>query len=102
MSSHLTDAVPLSEIRHVLVTKLRHHGDVLLTSPVFSALKQAAPQAEIDALVYRETAPMLANHPAIAQIHTIDRELEAPGRCHAARRGMAALARDCARAATTC
>ena len=32
---------------------------VLLTSPVYRALKQAAPQVEIDALVYRETVPML-------------------------------------------
>src|SRR5487761_2596599 len=79
MSSYLTDAVPLSEIRRVLVTKLRHHGDVLLTSPVFSVLKQAAPRAEIDALVYRETAPMLANHPAIARIHAIDREWKRRG-----------------------
>ena len=79
MPSYLTDAVPLSEIRRALVTKLRHHGDVLLTSPVFSALKHAAPQVEIDALVYRETAPMLANHPAIAQIHTIDRDWKRQG-----------------------
>ncbi|MGE5090271.1 MAG: putative lipopolysaccharide heptosyltransferase III [Candidatus Levyibacteriota bacterium] len=79
MSSPLPDAVPLSEIRHALVTKLRHHGDVLLTSPVFTALKKAAPHAEIDALVYRETAPMLANHPAIARIHTIDRDWKRQG-----------------------
>ena len=60
MPSPLPDPVPLSEIRRVLVTKLRHHGDVLLTSPVFTALARAMPEAEIDALVYRETAPMLA------------------------------------------
>ena len=79
MSSYLPDAVPLSEIRRVLVTKLRHHGDVLLTSPVYSTLKRAAPHAEIDALVYLETAPMLANHPAIARIHTIDRDWKRRG-----------------------
>jgi heptosyltransferase-3 len=73
MASYLPDAVPLPEIRRALVTKLRHHGDVLLTSPVYSTLKRAAPHLEIDALVYRETAPMLDNHPAIAQIHVIDR-----------------------------
>jgi heptosyltransferase-3 len=65
--------VPLAEVRRVRVTKLRHHGDVLLTSPVFATLKRAAPHAEIDALVYGETAPMLANHPAIAELHTIRR-----------------------------
>src|SRR5213592_3566248 len=34
------DAIDLTRIRRALVIKLRHHGDVLLTSPVFSALKQ--------------------------------------------------------------
>ena len=74
MTSPLPDAVPLNEVRRALVTKLRHYGDVLLTSPVFSTLKRAAPQIEIDALVYSDTAPMLANHPAIARLYTIDRE----------------------------
>lgn len=69
----VSDAVALSALSRVLVVKLRHHGDVLLTSPVFSALKRAAPQCEIDALVYAETTPMLEGHPAVAQIHTIDR-----------------------------
>jgi heptosyltransferase-3 len=72
MSSPLPDAVPLGEVRRALITKLRHHGDVLLASPVFTALKRAAPHAEIDALVYGETAPMLAHHPAIAALHYCD------------------------------
>lgn len=67
------DAIPFAELSRALVIKLRHHGDVLLTSPVFSALRQAAPRCEIDALVYADTAPMLQDHPAIAQIHCIDR-----------------------------
>ncbi|HEY3563834.1 MAG TPA: putative lipopolysaccharide heptosyltransferase III, partial [Casimicrobiaceae bacterium] len=79
MSSYLPDAIPLADVRRVLVTKLRHHGDVLLTSPVFATLARAAPHAEIDALVYRETAPMLANHPAITTIHAIDREAKRQG-----------------------
>jgi len=77
--SYLSDAVPLSEIRRALVTKLRHHGDVLLASPVFSTLARAAPHVEIDALVYRETAPMLENHPAITQLHAIDRDVKKRG-----------------------
>jgi heptosyltransferase III len=67
------DAIDLSRIRRALVIKLRHHGDVLLASPVFTVLKRAAPHAEIDALVYLETAPMLERHPAISRLHTIDR-----------------------------
>jgi heptosyltransferase-3 len=79
MSSPLPDPVPLSSLRRALVTKLRHHGDVLLTSPVFAALKRAAPDCEIDALVYRDTAPLLEEHPAIATVHTIDREWKRRG-----------------------
>ncbi len=70
----LRDAVPLGEIRRALVIKLRHHGDVLLSSPVFSVLKAHAPQVEIDALVYADTAEMLSFHPAITQLLTIDRQ----------------------------
>ena len=75
----VADAIDLSRVRRALVIKLRHHGDVLLASPVFSVLKKAAPHVEIDALVYRETAPMLAGHPAIAQLHTIDRAAKTRG-----------------------
>ena len=73
------DAIDPAGIRRALVIKLRHHGDVLLSSPVFTVLKRAAPQAEIDALVYLETAPMLARHPAISIVHTIDRSLKSRG-----------------------
>jgi heptosyltransferase-3 len=79
MRSYLSDAVPLGDIRRALVIKLRHHGDVLLTSPVFSTLGRVAPHVEVDALVYRETAPMLENHPAIAELHTVDRDWKRRG-----------------------
>jgi heptosyltransferase-3 len=75
----LDDAVDLSAIHRVLVVKLRHHGDVLLASPVFTVLKNRAPHIEIDALVYAETAPVLSGHPAIDQIHTIDRSWKKEG-----------------------
>ena len=75
----VADAIDLRQIQRVLVIKLRHHGDVLLASPVFSALKRLAPHLEIDALVYRETAEMLEGHPAIRRIHTIDRDLKHAG-----------------------
>ena len=49
---YLPDAVALDSVRRVLVTKLRHHGDVLLASPVFTALGRAAPPREGGARVY--------------------------------------------------
>lgn len=68
------DAIDLTQVHRALVIKLRHHGDVLLTSPVFQVLKNHAPHIEIDALVYHDTREMLTGHPAIANVFTIDRE----------------------------
>jgi len=68
------DAVPLKAIARALVIKLRHHGDVLLAAPVLSVLKAHAPAAEIDALVYDDTAPMLAGHPALHTLYTVGRK----------------------------
>ncbi|HEY2864917.1 MAG TPA: putative lipopolysaccharide heptosyltransferase III [Casimicrobiaceae bacterium] len=79
MPSPLPDPVDLGLVHRALVTKLRHHGDVLLASPVFTVLGHAAPAAEIDALVYAETAPMLAGHPAISRLHAIDRNWKREG-----------------------
>jgi heptosyltransferase-3 len=77
------DAVDLTAIKRALVIQLRHHGDVLLTSPVYTVLKNHAPSVEIDALVYAETRHMLDFHPAISQVHIVDprwKELGAPVR----------------------
>lgn len=73
MPCQIPDPIPLQEIRRVLVIKLRHHGDVLLTSPVFSVLAQALPQAELDALVYEDTREMLSLHPAIHEVLGVGR-----------------------------
>jgi len=83
MSYGPADAIELTGLKRALVIQLRHHGDVLLTSPVFTVLKNHAPSVEIDALVYAETRYMLDLHPAIAQVHVVDRrwkELSAPAR----------------------
>src|ERR1051326_3646651 len=73
------DAVPLGALRRALVVKLKHHGDVLLAAPVLSVLKAHAPQLEVDALVYDETAPMLEGHPALARLHTVGKKWRALG-----------------------
>ncbi len=65
------DILDPSRIRRVLVTKLRHHGDVLLASPVLGTLKRHLPQAEIDALVYHDTRDMLSQHPALHRLHLV-------------------------------
>ncbi len=73
------DAVPLGEIARALVVKLRHHGDVLLATPVLAVLKSHAPALEIDALVYDDTAPMLEGHPALSALHAVGRNWRSAG-----------------------
>ncbi|HSX13053.1 MAG TPA: putative lipopolysaccharide heptosyltransferase III [Chlamydiales bacterium] len=50
------------------MVKLRHLGDVLLSTPVFFNLKNALPDAQIDACVYEDSIPLLEGHPAIHEI----------------------------------
>lgn len=71
----LEDAINPERLRRVLVTKLARHSDVLLATPVFSVLKARVPEAEIDALVYTDTAPLLVHHPALHYVHTIARNI---------------------------
>jgi heptosyltransferase III len=75
----LKDAVPLKEIARALVVMLRHHGDVLLASPVLGVLQGHAPKIEVDALVYDDTAPMLEGHPALTQLHVVGRNWKKEG-----------------------
>ena len=65
--------------KRYLVIKLRHHGDVLLMTPVVHALKQREPDCEVDVLIYQETRDMVAAHPHIHTIHCIDRQWKKQG-----------------------
>jgi len=69
---------PAQEPR-ILVIKFRHHGDMLLTTPVIHSLKAAWPGAQIDVLLYEETRAMLDCHPDIHQIYAIDRKWKKQG-----------------------
>ena len=44
----------LKQVKRILVVKMRHHGDVLLTSTLFSELKRAAPHAADDDSLLRQ------------------------------------------------
>lgn len=67
------DYPDLTCVKRVLVIKLRHHGDVLLTTPMFSALKRALPEAVIDAYIYRDSLQVLEGHPAISSCLLYDK-----------------------------
>ena len=74
-----SDVFSAASVRRALVIKLRHHGDVLLATPVISTLHRLAPGCEIDALVYGDTAPMVSLHPQLTQLHVIDRQWKNQG-----------------------
>lgn len=68
-----------TSINRVLIVKLRHHGDVLLTSPLFSALKKQHPHLSVDALIYEETRPFLSTKCGVDHVYSIDRQWKAEG-----------------------
>jgi predicted lipopolysaccharide heptosyltransferase III len=55
-------------LTNILVIKLRHIGDVLLATPVFTSLRQAYPEARLTALLNRGTEAVLAHHPELHEI----------------------------------
>jgi heptosyltransferase-3 len=80
MLPRLDDALDPARVSRALVIKLRHLGDVLLASPVFSVLKSHIPGVQVDALVYDDTSDMISGHPAIDRVHVIGRHWRAESR----------------------
>lgn len=57
-----------------LVIKLGHIGDVLVTTPVFTALKETWPGLAITALVNQGTEAMLQNSPYVEEVIALERK----------------------------
>ncbi len=64
----------LKGVKKILVVKMRHLGDVLLTTPLFTLLKEAMPWADIDAYIYKESLSMLEGHEGISNYLLYDRK----------------------------
>lgn len=62
-------------MRSILLFKLRHIGDVLLTTPAIRLLRQAYPKAHITMVVNKGTDDVLLHNPHLNRIVTIDREM---------------------------
>ena len=60
------------DVRKVLIVRLRSIGDTVLTTPSILALRRFLPNAEIDILLEDWVAPVLAGHPALNRIVTLE------------------------------
>jgi len=71
-----TSVVDKSTINRILVIKLRHIGDVLLSAPVFEHLSREFPGARIWAVVNSGTEDMLTGNPWIEEVLVFDRGIK--------------------------
>jgi heptosyltransferase III len=62
--------------KNILVIKLKQPGDVLVSTPVLAALKEAWPEARVTYLVPRPAAEMVAGHPLLHELLVADRRQE--------------------------
>ncbi|MBF0345942.1 MAG: putative lipopolysaccharide heptosyltransferase III [Nitrospirae bacterium] len=60
----------------LLVIKLRHIGDVLLTTPVYRVIRENVPDAHIAVMVNSGTEPMLSENPNIDELIVFDRSIK--------------------------
>lgn len=58
---------------NILVIKLKQPGDVLVSTPVIAALKEAWPEAQVTYLVSRGTEDMVSGHPLLHDLLVVDR-----------------------------
>ncbi len=59
-------------MKKILICIFKYHGDVLLTSPVYTALRARYPDASIDVYLFKDTLPMLEGHSAISKYLLFD------------------------------
>ena len=62
--------------KNILVIKLKQPGDVLVSTPVLVALKEAWPQARVTYLVPRAAQEMVSDHPLLDELLVADRRQE--------------------------
>ena len=62
-----------SDVRKVLVVRLRSIGDTVLATPSLFALKRFLPNAQVDILVEDWVAPVLDNHPHVDNVIALER-----------------------------
>jgi heptosyltransferase-3 len=85
---HTVMSAPL-QLRHLLLVRTDHLGDMLLTLPVAEALKRAAPACRVTVLASAANAEAARHHPAVDDVEVDPLEAKGSGL-----RGVGALARQ--------
>jgi heptosyltransferase III len=70
------DYIDFQDVKKILVIKLRHLGDVLLTTPVFYNLKKNLNEIKVDAFIYEDSFEVLRNNPNVNEIFTYNRGIK--------------------------
>jgi len=73
-----------TDVRKVLLVRLRSIGDTVLATPSLAALKRFVPNARVDILVESWVAPVLEGHPNADRVITLERN-SLPARARLAR-----------------
>ncbi len=65
--------IDFSRIKRILVTRTDRIGDLILSTPVFSAIKKRYPKSHLAALVFKETESVICGNPWIDQVIAYDK-----------------------------
>ncbi|MGA9753821.1 MAG: putative lipopolysaccharide heptosyltransferase III [Desulfobaccales bacterium] len=71
--------MPTPSYNRILVIKLKQPGDVLVSTPVIGALKEAWPESRVTYLVPKGTEDMVSGHPGLDGLMVADRRNETWG-----------------------
>ena len=62
------------DYKNILIAKLKHHGDLLTTTPLISAVKKAWPGARLSYLVNPGSEDLVRYHPDVFEVLTVPRQ----------------------------
>ncbi|MBI4395263.1 MAG: glycosyltransferase family 9 protein [Candidatus Omnitrophica bacterium] len=66
--------ISLSNVKKILVTRTDRIGDVILSTPVFEAIKKRYPHAYVAVMVFKETAALVRGNPWIDEVIIYDKK----------------------------
>ena len=66
--------ISFSDVKRVLITRTDRIGDLVLSTPVFSAIKKRYPKSYVAVLVFKKAEPIVRGNPWIDQVIVYDKK----------------------------